>query len=121
MSDLPPPQPIMVWADSTGEPVTSWYAPTVPTVPTPHVPGPLELTDDERADLLRMLQAAEILAAAGPLGPLAPDEAELYGWAPEEVAEINAEWSAEESQAQADACQVRFSLLTKLAKIAEVI
>ena len=78
------------------------------------------LTDSERAEFLRQLKAAEIMAAAGSLGPITPDEAATYGWTPEEVEESNAHWTAEEAEQVAAQFQVRFSLMKKLAGLAGV-
>ncbi len=77
-------------------------------------------TDEEKAELLRQLETAEIMAAAGPLGPITPQEAEAYGWTAEEVAESNADWTAEGAEADAAYCQMRLSLLQKLVKMAGV-
>lgn len=78
------------------------------------------LTPDEEAELKRQLEAARMMAAAGPLPQITPGEAALYGWSPEEVAEFNENWTEEEAQASAAQCQVRLSLLTKLAALAGV-
>lgn len=72
------------------------------------------LTTEEREDLVRMLRAAELLAAAGPLGPVTLSEAAAYGWTADEVAEMNEAWSAEQAEETAAACRLRFSLLKKL-------
>lgn len=79
-----------------------------------------EFTDDERAELIRQLRTAEIMAASGPLGPITPTEAEQYGWSPEDVAEFNADWSAAQEEADHAHRQVRLSLLQKLAALAGV-